>query len=99
MTFCTQNGPSLHRRLLCGAAARPDGTAALLGVFQTIQTTCAGSVERELMEFHRGLVIPAVINLCFELKNDVKAERHKFAFVCHMSDVSTYTVHRPFYGH
>lgn len=51
------------------------------------------------MEFHRGLVIPAVINLCFELKNDVKAERHKFAFVCHMSDVSTYTVHGPFYGH
>lgn len=46
-----------------------------------------------------GFVIPAVINLCFELKNDVGAERHTFAFVCHMSDVSTYTVHLPFYGH
>lgn len=46
-----------------------------------------------------GLVIPAVINLCFELKNDVEAERHMFAFVCHMSDVSTRTVHWAFYGH
>lgn len=45
-----------------------------------------------------GFVISAVINLCFEVKNDVGAERHAFAFVCHMSDVSAYTVHGAFYG-
>lgn len=39
-----------------------------------------------------GLVIPAVINLYFELKHDGETERHLFAFVCHMSDISTRTV-------
>lgn len=102
MTCCTQSRSSLHSRLLYCTAGGPSGTTALLGVFQTVQTTfplCWVSWAWADGVSRRDRVIPAVINLCFELKNDVEAERHMFAFVCHMSDDSTRTVHRPFYGH
>lgn len=97
MTLCTMG---LDSGLLWGGQWREE--SGLVGVFQTIQTTfplCWVSRAWTDGVFVEGLVIPAVINLCFELRNDVEAERHMFAFVCHMSDVSTLTVHWPFYGY
>lgn len=85
--------------LQCGGTRWDDGAS---GNFfpkpSELHFLCAGSVERELMEFRGGpcYSMPLLI-FCFELKNDVQAERCVFAFVCHMSDVSTHAVHWAFY--
>lgn len=90
--------------LLCCLAVGPSGTDCTCGSFLKLHFLCAGSVEREPTGvFVEGLVIPAVINLLLwtggrKRKNDVEAERRMFAFVCHMSDVSTRTADWAFYG-
>lgn len=55
-------------------------------------------MERELIEFFvDGLVIPAVINLCFELRNDAGARGEACLLLCAGFQRVLYMEH--FYGH